>query len=126
MLFSMWKRVRMKGPVNVTQHNGCIELEIFTETIDFFNASIVLKSAMHFIEQAGYPHTIINMKNVADLSSTGVGLLMEIKSLLMHHGSELSIVCTDKSILSVFTITNMKSYFDIRPQMELAVQRFAS
>ncbi len=116
----------MKGPVHVTQHNGCIELEIFTDTIDFFNASIILKSATHFIETAGYPNTIINMKNVADLSSTGVGLLMEIKSLLMHHGSELSIVCTDKSILSVFNITNMKSYFDIRPHRDIVVQQYAS
>ncbi|TAL39800.1 MAG: STAS domain-containing protein [Spirochaetes bacterium] len=115
----------MKRQVVWVQRDGCIEVEICTDSIDFFNASIILKSIQHVLEETRYPNTIINMKNVTDLSSTGVGLLMEIKSILLHNGRDLSIVCVDKSILSVFYITNMKSYFDIRTHLESAAQQYA-
>jgi anti-sigma B factor antagonist len=79
---------------------------------------IVMKLIANRIEKF-----IINLKNVGDINSTGVGALIYISSTLKKLNCPLIIIVSDGAVLSALEETRLKGYFTIVQSLKEALEK---
>jgi len=77
----------------------------------------------HFIKliESKIDYLIINLIEVDNINSPGIGALIYISSTLRKLKCPLIIVAPDGPVLDVLELTRLKNYFTIAPTVEAAV-----
>lgn len=80
--------------------------------LDTHNVKLLKSDITDAIEQDEWTY-ILDMQNVAYLDSSGLGMLVYIKKELHRYNSVLKIINLSDSVLNVFKMTKLDSYFGL-------------
>jgi len=65
------------------------------------------------LQNLNYPNTIIDLRGVQYIDTSGIGYMANTKNLLKNHGSELVIVCDNENILDIMRIIKLDTFVKI-------------
>jgi len=99
-------------------------LEILAGELDLIKSPTVLKLIKNVLAQIDHPDTIIDLKHLSYIDSTGLGILIATKNLLEKHDRETVLVCNSRKILQVFEIAKMHNFFKVFETPEEASKYF--
>ena len=85
--------------------------------IDLFNVDILNNSVKSELEQ-GNLNVTMDLSEVSYLDSSGIGILITMKTIIKRLQGEFRIVNINNDIKSIFIMTNLADFFSI-PKGEL-------
>ncbi|HET8600399.1 MAG TPA: STAS domain-containing protein [Segeticoccus sp.] len=87
--------------------------------VDVYTAS-VLREQLDQQIGAGRRHLVLDLRGVAFMDSTGLGVLVGRLKLIRMRGGTMRLVCNSERILKVFAITGLDKVFQIFDSVEAA------
>jgi len=113
ILYAMDIDVRIKENISILDIEG---------EIDLYNAPSIKEMVNSQIEEEKIIHVIINLDKATYIDSSGMGALISSSCNLKQHGGSLGIINLHGSVLKVFEITKLTSFFDIYVSEKEAVK----
>ncbi|HOT47226.1 MAG TPA: STAS domain-containing protein [Spirochaetota bacterium] len=89
-------------------------VEIRKDAIDIYNYSVLFRELLKVISDSGTKQVVLDLKQVNAVDSVGVGLLARFRDTARQHGVNVAVVCTNKSILKILELLNMKEAVNTR------------
>lgn len=77
------------------------------------------------VEETKGNRLVIDLGEVAFLTSTGIGAIIALQKKLHSEGGNLKLCSLNPDILSLFKITQVDRLFDIQPNADEAVKSFS-
>jgi anti-sigma B factor antagonist len=99
--------------------NGWTVLDVDGE-VDLSSAP-TLRSHIEQLIEDGSRKLVISLEEVGFMDSSGLSALVSSYKRMQDAEGELSIVCRDRAVLRVFTVTGLDRVFRIHPSLEEAV-----
>lgn len=84
-----------------------------------FTAPKLREKLIQTVEEGRY-QIIVNLENVAFMDSTGLGTLVGGLKRVKEHEGKLALVCSNRPVLRVLTITGLNNVFPIHNSVEEA------
>ena len=112
----------MEKYFNKYEHKCYTVIEILIEKLDLFNTPDVLNQFEKIPENLKYPDVILDLKNVKQIDSVGIGFLIAIKHNCLKKGNDILLVSNNEVIQRVFDITKMGNFLRIFQNLEEAVK----
>lgn len=97
-------------------------VEIRKDAIDIYNYSVLFRELLKVISDSGTKQVVLDLKQVNAVDSVGVGLLARFRDTARQHGVNVAVVCTNKSILKILELLNMKEAVNTRGSVDEAVR----
>lgn len=89
--------------------------------VDVFTAPKLREQIVELIE-GGAHRLIVNLEGVSFMDSTGLGTLVGSLKRIKEHDGVLALVCTNRSVLRVLSITGLDKVFPVHETLEQALQ----
>ncbi len=71
-------------------------------------------------------HIVLNLKNLARISSLGIGGIMRAVSIVRDAGGDLCLAGLDENIKNIFSITKLTRVIEVFDQTDQAIASFRS
>jgi anti-sigma B factor antagonist len=115
-----WSRLEVDqvGDVAVVRFANC-------RTLDESSAQAVGQQLCDLVEKDGHRKVLLDLSDVAFLTSTALGKLVILHKKLGTVGGMLKICSLQGPIESIFQITHLNRLFDIQPDEATALLAFA-
>ena len=112
----MWKidllvRSRTEGPWAIVDVEG---------EVDMFTAPKLRERIVQLIDE-GHHKITVNLQGVSFMDSTGLGTLVGGLKRVKEHDGALALVCTNRPVLRVLSITGLNNVFPVFDTVEQAV-----
>ena len=88
--------------------------------VDMFTAPKLRERLVQVIDQ-GHHQVVVNLEGVTFMDSTGLGVLIGGLRRVKEREGEMALVCTNRPVLRVLTITGLHNVFPIHDTVEQAV-----
>ncbi len=111
-------QVDQVGDVAVVRFGDC-------RTLDESTAHAIGQQLNDLVDKAGHRKVLLDMSDVAFLTSTALGKLVILHKKLKVAGGVLKICSLQGPIESIFQITHLNHLFDIHPDQAAALLAFA-
>ncbi len=102
-----------KNYINITEHDTFVYVEIMQDRIDLFDTPEMSKYLHSFLGKFGYPHLIIDMRNVQRLDSAGYGLFITIMNKCKKKGNDAVLVCGHDQMMENVKIAKIDYIFNV-------------
>jgi anti-sigma B factor antagonist len=111
--------------VNISEHEAgsVIILNIAGKLMGSENYNALSKKVTELIEQ-GRVLFVLNLNEVANADSTGIGELIVCLKRVKEKGGELKLASPSQKLESLLRITNLERIFDIHPSERSALRSF--
>ena len=86
--------------------------------LDEVNTHTIGEQLLALVKRLKARWFLVDMKNVAYLTSTGLGLFLRLRRELHGQGSRLTLCQLGPHLHEMFQVTNLHSLFDIRQRAE--------
>jgi anti-sigma B factor antagonist len=103
-----------------TSVEGDVGVIVATGEIDMATAG-ALRQAVTDLLAGGFTHLVVDMRPVAFLDSTGLGVLVGARKKVLHTGGSLALVCDTPRLLRLFRITGIDQALPIHPDVDAAL-----
>ena len=80
--------------------------------LDVYSADVLRESLVRLVA-AGRYDLVVDLRQVAFLDSTGLGVLVSGYKAVRAHGGSLHLVCTARRLLRVFALTGLDTVFPV-------------
>jgi anti-sigma B factor antagonist len=90
--------------------------------VDVFTAPKLHEGIVQAID-SGHEKLLIDLDGVGFMDSTGLGTLVGGLKRIKERGGMLSLVCTNRPVLRILTITGLDSVFEIHNSVEDALAK---
>lgn len=107
---------------NYYDRSGAGIFEILNEKLNLFNTTEIVEHFRSIIEKSNNTVIIVDLHNVINIDSLGIGFLIAIKNICVKKGYNICLVCERDVILKVLKITKVESFFNIFNSIEDAIQ----
>ncbi len=87
--------------------------------VDVFTAPKLRERLVQLIDQ-GSEKVIVNLDGVGFMDSTGLGTLVGGLKRMKERGGSLALVCANRPVLRILTITGLDAVFSIHDSVEKA------
>lgn len=104
------------------EYDKYIVIEFYVKRLELYDSSKILTQITRILKDLEYPDTIFDLRNVATLDSSGVGLFIAVHNELKKKESRLAIAYSNESILKVFEMTKMLTFLHIFPDLEKSAE----
>jgi anti-sigma B factor antagonist len=101
--------------------NGLVITLLTAQLLEEAEIASLEKSLTETIKQANVANIVLNFENVTFLSSAVLRVLIKINTVVSERGGKLRLCSIDPKIFEVFKITRLNKVFDIRRDVEAAV-----
>ncbi len=81
-----------------------------------------LKKKLQGILASGKTKLILDLREVAFIDSTGLGVLISLMRQLKENGGQLKLASLQQEVRSIFEITRLFRVFDLSPDVEGALK----
>lgn len=92
--------------------------------ISLDEGSTVLREKIQELVTQGHRNVVLNLANVSDLDSSGIGELVCAFTSLRDHGGELKLLNLTGKVLDLLQITKLDTVFDVKDDEASAVAAF--
>ncbi|MCA1830132.1 MAG: STAS domain-containing protein [Actinobacteria bacterium] len=106
-------RDRTEGPWTVIDVEG---------EVDMFTAPKLRERLVQTVDQGNY-RIIVNLQGVSFMDSTGLGTLVGGLKRVKEHDGTLALICSQRPVLRVLTITGLTNVFPIFESLEDALAK---
>ena len=107
-----------------TSRNRDIVIINISGELDIDTAHILNDNAKKEIE-GGVNKIVIDMKDISHLTSTGLGVLLNIKGLLQKYNGDVKIYSSDNhGINTIFRMHGFTNLFELFNNMDIAIKSF--
>lgn len=103
----------------VREENGAVVVA-FTGDIDLHHAPEAHLALMAACDSEP-ARVVVNLEDVTYMDSSGLGVLVEVLRKVRSFGGTLRLCCLSERVRSVFEITRLDHFFDVRPTEEEAI-----
>jgi anti-sigma B factor antagonist len=104
-------------------YGNCIVITLMTpQLLEDAEIASLEQSLMQTIKQANVVNIVLNFENVNFLSSAVLRVLIKINTAISERHGQLRLCCIDSKIFEVFKITRLNKVFDIREDIDAAVE----
>jgi anti-sigma B factor antagonist len=106
-------QARNEGPWVVVEVQG---------EVDMFTAPKLRERLVATVDQGSY-RIIVDLTGVSFMDSTGLGTLVGSLKRVKEHDGVLALVCSQRAVLRVLTITGLTNVFPIYDSIERALEQ---
>lgn len=89
--------------------------------VDMFTAPKLRERLVQAVDQGNY-RIVVDLQGVSFMDSTGIGTLVGGLKRVKEHEGTLALVCTQRPVLRVLTITGLTNVFPIYDSLEQALE----
>lgn len=104
------------------EYQGASVFEILNEKLNIFNTSEVVNNFKERINKTNCTSVIVDLKNVINIDSVGIGFLIAIKNICAKKGCDIYLTSESDIVVKVLRLTKMESFFRIFQNLDDAVQ----
>jgi anti-sigma B factor antagonist len=104
---------RTEGPWTVIDVEG---------EVDMFTAPKLRERLVQTVDQGNY-RIVVNLQGVSFMDSTGLGTLVGGLKRVKEHDGTLALICSQRPVLRVLTITGLTNVFPIFESLEDALAK---
>jgi anti-sigma B factor antagonist len=101
--------------------NGIVITLLTAQLLEDAEIASLEQSILQTIKHANVVNIVLNFENVSFLSSAVLRVLIKINTAVGERNGKLRLCCIDPKIQEVFKITRLNKVFDIRKDVENAV-----
>ena len=101
--------------------NGLVITLMTAQLLEEAEIASLEQSLTQTINQANNVNIVLDFENVTFLSSAVLRVLIKINTAIGERKGKLRLCCIDPKILEVFKITRLNKVFDIRKDVEAAL-----
>lgn len=101
---------------------GLVITIMAAELLEDTEIAALEKSVLRLVEEAVATNFVLNFENVKFLSSAVLRVLVKINAGVGQRQGKLRLCCIDPKIMEVFKITRLDKVFDIRKNVDEAVE----
>lgn len=92
-----------------------------TGEVDVFTAPKLRERIVQSIDQ-GHEKLLVNLDGVGFMDSTGLGTLVGGLKRMKERGGTLALVCSNRPVLRILTITGLDAVFSIHESVDKALE----
>jgi anti-sigma B factor antagonist len=111
--------VKIDLSVSAREVDGWAVLDVEGE-VDMFTAPKLRERLVQLVDE-GKHRIVVNLQGVSFIDSMGLGTLVGGLKRVKEHQGTLALVCTDRPVMRVLTITGLNNVFPIFETVEEAV-----
>jgi anti-sigma B factor antagonist len=100
---------------------GLVITILAAELLEDAEIAAIEKSILQLVEESMSVNFVISFENVKFLSSAVLRVLVRINTGVAKRKGKLRLCCIDPKIMEVFKITRLDKVFDIKPNVDVAV-----
>jgi anti-sigma B factor antagonist len=102
---------------------GLVITVMAAELLEDTEIAAMEKSVLRLVEEAVATNFVLNFENVKFLSSAVLRVLVKVNAAVVNQRQgKLRLCCIDPKIIEVFKITRLDKVFDIRKNVDEAVE----
>jgi anti-sigma B factor antagonist len=102
--------------------NGMVVTLLTPQLLEDAEIASLEKSLLQLIQQANIVNFVLNFENVSFLSSAVLRVLIKVNTAISEKHGKLRLCEIAPKILEVFKITRLNKVFDIRKDVDAAVE----
>jgi anti-sigma B factor antagonist len=103
-------------------YGHCIVIKLMTaQLLEDAEIASLEQSLLQLIKVVNVLNIVLNFENVGFLSSAVLRVLIKMNTAIGERKGQLRLCCIDPKILEVFKITRLNKVFDIRKDVDEAV-----
>jgi len=106
-------QTKQEGNASIVSIKGKINFEVTTQLRDTFKGQIANEQTKLLV---------VNLEGASFIDSSGLGLLVAVRSSADKSGSRLHLCCIPPQVKKVFDQTNLTNYFSIFPTEQDALR----
>jgi len=106
------------------QRAGVLLLTVTASQIDDSNADRLSEAMERASASSAEPRVVLNLERVEYLSSAALGIFIAYRQKLDREGGKLRLCGFQTNIAQVFRLTKLDRAFDIRPDLDSALDGF--
>ena len=102
--------------------NGIVITLLTPQLLEDAEIASLEQSILKTIQQANIVNFVLNFENVNFLSSAVLRVLIKVNTAVSEKSGKLRLCCIDPKIQEVFKITRLNKVFDIRKDVDDAIE----
>jgi anti-anti-sigma factor len=93
--------------VRFTEIEDVLLVEVLIEKLDLFETPNVLAKVERAISEKQRKTLVIDLNNVDNIDSSGIGFLIAVRNKLLKNGLPLAIINVSETVMQIFRLTKV-------------------